>query len=220
MERHPSRPSDTGTLRPKHARAARRHRSQRGAALIEAAIVLPLMITILIGILEFGLLFTTYSTTSASTRSGARVAATAYAQAGSVTSKQEAAAESISLATAADLLVLNNAEPVGMAIYKVNANSANGAPTGGFPGADMAGGCTSRCIRYEWDPTTDEMDYVSGAWTDADACGVTVDSIGVFVQAQHDYVTGFFGSTRTVNGHTVMRLEPLPTDQCSGENPG
>jgi hypothetical protein len=29
-------------------------------------------------------------------------------------------------------------------------------------------------------------------------------------------VTGLLGSTRTVTGKTVMRLEPLSTDQCTG----
>jgi hypothetical protein len=47
------------------------------------------------------------------------------------------------------------------------------------------------------------------------ACGATIDSIGVYVQARHTYISGILGSTRDVDGHTVMRLEPLPADQCS-----
>ena len=48
------------------------------------------------------------------------------------------------------------------------------------------------------------------------ACGVTVDSIGVYVQTEHSYISGILGSSRAVDGHTVMRLEPLPADQCAG----
>ena len=59
------------------------------------------------------------------------------------------------------------------------------------------------------------MVYPNGGWAAPDACGAAVDSIGVFVQVQHEYLADMFGSTRTVTGHTVMRLEPLPTDQCS-----
>lgn len=178
--------------------------------------MLPVMILLVLGIMEFGLLFTSYSTTTASSRSGARLAATDYAPAGQGAGAQLAAAESIAAAVSADLKVLNNATPVGMAVYRVDASSSNGAPVGGFPGDNMAGGCSSDCIRFSWNPATDTMDYVSGTWPNPDACGVTVDSVGVYVQTRHSYITGTFGTERTVGGHTVMRLEPLPTDQCGG----
>lgn len=172
------------------------------------------------GILEFGLLFTSHSTTTASSRSGARLAATSYSQAGSSVAVQNSAAEQIAMATAADLEVLNNAVPVGMIIYRVDTASTNGSPSGGFPGDAMAGGCSSRCIKFTWNAAQQKMDRVSGSWVDADACGLTVDSIGVWVQTKHSFITGLFGSESYVGGHTVMRLEPLPTEQCSGENPG
>ena len=183
--------------------------------MVEAAMVLPVMIFILVGIIEFGMLFTSYSTSTASTRSGARLAATAYAQAGSVTASQNTALTQIALSTSADLQVLSNGTPVGMAVYKVNPAATDGAPVGGYPGDSMAGGCSSSCVKFTWNPTTKTMTQGSGSWTNADACGVTVDTIGVFVQVQHDYITGFFGTTRTVTGHTVLRLEPLPSDQCA-----
>lgn len=183
--------------------------------MVEAALVLPVMILIVIGILEFGLLFTTYSTTTASTRSGARLGATSYAQAGMVPSAQTAAADQIAAATAADLKVLNNGVPVGMAIYRVDPSSTDGAPIGGYPTTNMTGGCTTSCIKYRWNAATDSFVYASGSWTNPDAClPAPVDSIGVYVQTEHDYITGFFGQKRKVEGHTVMRLEPLPTDQC------
>ena len=198
--------------RAQHART----RSQQGAVMVEAAMVLPVMILIVVGIIEFGMLFTSYSTSTASTRSGARLAATAYAQAGSVASAQNAALTQIALSSAADLKVLTNGTPVGMAVYKVNPAATDGAPFGGYPGDAVAGGCSSSCVKFTWNPTTKTMTQTTGSWTNADACGVTVDTIGVFVQVQHKYITAFFGSNRTVTGHTVMRLEPLPSDQCPG----
>ena len=194
-----------------------RSRSQRGAALVEAALVLPLMVLLLVGILEFGLLFTSYSTTTASTRSGARIAATRYATATNATLKLQEADRSAASASA-DLQVLNNATPVGMVLYRV-ATASTGAPAGGFPGANMSGGCTSNCIRYSWNASTQTMTRTGGTWAAPDACGFTVDSVGVFVQSRHDFITGVFGAQRYVGAHTVMRLEPLPTDQCSGESP-
>jgi len=174
------------------------------------------MVLLVLGIMEFGLLFTSYSTTTAASRSGARLAATAYSQAGGAPVAQQAAATQISLATAADLEVLNNAEPIGMAIYKVNPASTDGAPVGGFPGANMSGGCTTDCIRFEWNSATDTFTRTSGAWTNPQACTVSaIDSVGVYVEARHDYISGILGRTRNVSGHTVMRLEPLPADQCA-----
>lgn len=173
------------------------------------------MMTIAIGIMEFGLLYTSFSTTTASSRSGARLAATAYSQAGTSTTEQRNALDAIAAASAADLKVLNNAVPVGMTIYRVDPASRTGAPAGGFPGTELTGGCTSRCIRFRWDDASQEMRYVSGSWTDAVVCGFSVDSIGVFVEASHRSITGLLGSNRRVTGHTTMRLEPLPTEQCA-----
>ncbi len=183
--------------------------------LVEAALILPIMVLLLLGIMEFGLLFTSYSTSTAASRSGARLAATAYSQAGGAAAAQQDAATQISLATAADLEVLNNAEPIGMAIYKVDKASGDGAPYGGFPGANMSGGCSTDCIRFSWNSATESFTRTSGSWTDVDACTLNdVDSIGVYVQARHDYISGILGRNRIVDGHTVMRLEPLPADQC------
>lgn len=183
--------------------------------MVEAALILPVIVLLILGIMEFGLLFTSYSTTTAASRSGARLAATAYSQAGTSTTAQDSAAVQIAAATAADLEVLNNAEPLGMVIYKVNTSSTDGAPIGGFPGPNMTGGCTSSCIKFSYDASTQTFTKTSGSWTNADACGTVVDSIGVYVQARHTYISGILGSTRDVDGHTVMRLEPLPADQCS-----
>lgn len=189
-----------------------RQRSERGAALVEAAFAIPVLLLILLGTMEFGLAFASGSVTTGSSRSGARLAATSYAPAGSVQTAQLNAADSIAAAVSADLMALQNAEPVGLAIYEVDPSAADGAPSGGFPGDLLSGGCSSSCMRYTWDG--DEMVFSSGSWTDPDACGTTVDSVGVFVQVQHTYVTGLIGESRTVNGHTTMRLEPLPSDQC------
>lgn len=191
-----------------------RSRGQQGAVLVEAALILPVLVILVLGIIEFGLLFTSYSTANGSSRSGARLAATAYSQAGTNATAQFAAADQIAAAVSADLKVLNNAVPTGMVVYKVNPSSGDGAPYGGFPGANFVGGCTSACIRYTWNAGTDKMVRSSGSWTNADACGVDVDSIGVYVQAKHSFMTGFFGADHDADGHTVMRLEPLPADQC------
>jgi hypothetical protein len=189
-------------------------KDERGAALIEAAFVIPVLVVIVLGIMEFGLVFASTSTATQASRSGTRVAAVQYAAAGTTSQAQRTATDSIAAAVSADLKGLGGATPVGIAIYKVDPASTSGLPVGGNPGANLVGGCTDRCVRYTWNGTT--LAYSSGSWTDPDACGATIDSIGVYVQANHRYVTGLLGSTRTVTGKTVMRLEPLSTDQCTG----
>jgi Flp pilus assembly protein TadG len=57
------------TLRFRHS-----SRGQRGTAMVETAMVLPLLFLVLLGTLEFGLLFSRYQMVLASARAGARVA--------------------------------------------------------------------------------------------------------------------------------------------------
>ena len=171
----------------------------------------------LLGIIEFGLVYATGASSTGASRSGARIAATAYAPAKTSSTTRRAAADQVAAAVAADLKSLTSAEPIGMVIYKVNPSSTDGAPVGGFPGenATMSGGCSSDCFRYTWTGSPATMTFSSGDWAAPDACGATIDSIGVWVLVEHNYLTGVIGSSTYVTGRTVMRLEPLPTDQCS-----
>jgi Flp pilus assembly protein TadG len=51
-----------------------RHRSEEGAVLIEAAIALPLLLLVVLGIIDFGLLFRRYEVVTNAAREGARIA--------------------------------------------------------------------------------------------------------------------------------------------------
>ena len=52
-----------------------RHDSERGAALVELALVIPVLVVLLTGIVEFGHMFRTYEITTNAAREGARLAA-------------------------------------------------------------------------------------------------------------------------------------------------
>jgi len=52
----------------------RRLRSERGAELIEFALVLPLLLLVMLGIVDFGFLFQRYEVLTNATREGARIA--------------------------------------------------------------------------------------------------------------------------------------------------
>jgi hypothetical protein len=192
---------------------ARARRNERGAVLIEAVFVFPVLIVLTMGILEFGLAFGSSATTTASTRSGARLAAASYAPAATTLAGKQAVGDQVAAAVTADLKALSNATPVGMVLYKVDSTQTDGEPIGGFP-SDTMSGCSTECLKYTWSSSTKQMVYSSGSWLDPDACGTTVDSVGVYVITNHHFVTGLFGSGKFLHGKTVMRLEPLPSDSC------
>jgi len=181
----------------------------RGAVLIEAAIIMPLLLLVVFGILEYGLLFRTNLTLSESTRAGARVAVAQPRTPG----YEMAAADAVSGSLASAGIPDNAIEE--LIIYKANPNTGNHV-SGGAPES-----CTVTCYRFRWDGATQRFVVKSDSpdWPalSQSACGAEsqTDYLGVFVRARHDFVSGFFADSQTLRERTVMRLEPLPlTDTC------
>jgi hypothetical protein len=182
--------------------------------LVEAVFVLPVVIFIVLSIFEFGLLMAAQSTTQSATRDGVRFASANYAVSGS----NRAAADAIAAEVAKDLSArLGYDTPIRLIVYKAD---PNGDPFGGYG----ASSCLS-CYRYSWDGSAWFYDASSPQWLDPLACinldassssaGLnTLDSIGAYVELNHAYVTGAFGSSKLLKEHTVSRLEPLPAGQC------
>ena len=73
---------------------------------------------------------------------------------------------------------------------------------------------STNCWDLLWNKTTKAWGTPTGGWT-PDACGTTIDSVGVWVKVQSNFVTGYFGSNKVITYHTIVRLEPLPSDQCT-----
>ena len=133
--------------------------------------------------------------------------------------KYEAARE-IAIAMQSEILsALPSDAPVQLWIYRAD-------PTTGLPDSGNFTTLCTRCVVYNWDLTLKKWNTTSpvvnnwpatGSGTAQNACIATADSVGVWVKATHKMVSGFFGSVKTLTDHTVMRLEPLPSDQvCSG----
>lgn len=203
----------------------RRTRTDRGAALIEAAIILPVLMVFLLGIIEFGLVYATGATATGASRSGARLAAATFGPERNNlhNASNTGAADQVAKAVSADLSALTSAQPVGMVVYQVQrpqSTNTDGRPNGGFPAenATMSGGCTSNCLRYTWNTGTKQMVYSSGTWagSQVDACtAASIDNVGVWVLIRHSYLTKLIGEYNYISGKTIMRLEPLPSEQCS-----
>ena len=94
-------------------------KDQRGAVLVEFAFVLPVVFTLVIGMLEFGLTFKDYLTVANATRAGARVGAAA----GNTTANGGADYE-ILTAVSANSTALNHGSITGVVIYKAAAGSS------------------------------------------------------------------------------------------------
>jgi Flp pilus assembly protein TadG len=178
--------------------------------MVEAVFVLPVVLFIVFAIFEYGLLFAAQSTTNSATRDGVRFGSANFA----VSGQYQAAADATAAAVANDLGARTSLDtPVQLLIYKAD---ATGKPTGGFTS------CTADCYRYTWNGSGWVFDnaYTAKRWLNPTACidpsnGLnTLDSIGAYLEVNHSFITGAFGSSQLIKEHTVSRLEPLPSSQC------
>ena len=206
-----------GSLTPRAERGAtpRRARGDDGAAMVEAAIVMPLLMLLVFGIIEWGLAFLTATSTNSAARSGARTASaltlnTTYATQ-AVLAVQQNLSGAIPFATPLELWVYRVPPPL-------NAGSPTPNELKGFPEGQTSWVCGTNCIKYTWDGNS--FVYASGAWPLAQmhVCNVAIDQfdgVGVYLKVRHNFVTNFFGSSKVIAEHTVMRLEPQPADACA-----
>jgi len=205
---------------------ARARRGEQGSVIVEAAIIIPLLILLTFGAIEFGLAFRDSASVAASTRAGARIAAAMPGASSNPTATppvvgfQDAARNAVSDA----LKDLTKAVPLELVVYK--ADPTTGLPIGqtGSPNYDN---CT-QCYRYLWNSSTKSFGpgttggnapWLAGPASTsgsqlADACNGVTDAIGVYVRANQPFITGLWG-TKTYDHVTIMRLEPVGSDSCS-----
>lgn len=211
-----------------HIHAGGLRRSQRGAIAVEAALVTPLLLMVLFGIVEIALLLRDHVAVSSAVRTGGRIASAA-AGAGPGTCETGPTAPPCTPASspafaqaAADAI-----QRAGSAMPKDSINyilvyKANNA---GFPGSatTMPTSCAGipACVRFVWRDSLDAFRFHSGSWASAsvNACLNESDSIGVYLNATHDFVTGIMGDGVDVGDRAVLRFEPLSDDTCKPGRP-
>jgi len=185
-----------------------RRDGERGAVLVETAILIPIILMITFGLIEFSMVYQSSSTGAGAARSAARTA--------SAEAKLPSYATDAAAAAATALKTVGSDEPVEMWVYKAN--------NLGYPGAVGSTGfavCATSCIKYAWIPASRAFDIANpggSGWSylTQQACDVANwDSVGVYVKLQHKYLTSLFGTTITLTDHAVFRLEPAPTQACS-----
>lgn len=199
-----------------HRRHERTERTERGQGLVEFAMLVPVFMLLLLGLLEFGFVFDHTMTVSYATREGARSGA-AFAQGNATTipcvdiDKNIIAAVQRVLKAPGSLVQVNRITNV--TIYQATstgtpvANRSNvwTYSAGGGPSVDGAA-----------------LDFIQGGvqWN---ACsrinGASPDSLGVSITYDYKFVTplsaalGFFGppggAGLTIRDRTVMALNPI-----------
>lgn len=188
-------------------RRFRRRRDDSGAVAVEAAFIFPILVLILFGIIEFSLFLRDHVALSAAVRSGAR---TASAEPRMSTFGPDAAGAVLRAGTGMPFSQVQE-----MWVYEAN---AGGYPTNGGLTTATTGNfsaCTTRCMVYTYSGSG--FTQTAGAWDSAlvNACpgdaGMT--NVGVFIKAEHRFVTGLFGNTVDITDHAVLRFEPIPASQ-------
>ncbi|MDQ6641059.1 MAG: pilus assembly protein [Actinomycetota bacterium] len=215
----------------------RRRRDERGVVAVEAALVLPMVVLLIFGMVEFSLLLRDYVSLTAATRAGTRLAS-AEAGAGAGTCDPSPAppctpASSPKLAQdAADAMqraltgVPNNSIDY-VLIYRANGKGYPCASPSSSTGCNADVGTTmpttcsgyNSCVMFTWNATKGAFRYASGSWdsTLINACvnGAAQDSVGIYLKVTHKWMTGLFGSTISINDRSVSKFEPLSVETCS-----
>jgi Flp pilus assembly protein TadG len=194
----------------------RRHRDERGTALVEFALVAPILFVILFGIIEFGFVFKDSLTLTNMTRSGVRTGAAA----GNSITDPDADYEILSAINGASGAL--SANIIRVIIFDANISATPDAAclggvsqTGGttpcnvYTAADMAQVATTwsaqnkvdfECTSQSWDQY-----WCPSGRVVSQSAGPTY--LGVYISAHHSNITGFFHSL-TLSDVSVMRLEP------------
>jgi hypothetical protein len=199
--------------------AGRSRAGQRGAVAVETALVTPVLIIVLLGIIELPMLIRDYVAVTSAARTGARVAAAEPGCLPTIANPCPATDPAPFGQLAADAVTRNGTALPAQSIryilvYKANAD--------GYPGAlsSMPSSCAgvTSCLAYTWNATSGAFAPSGGSWDrqTVNACFPTnVDSVGVQVVADHEFLSGLLGTSLTMSEHAVMNFEPLPIGSCA-----
>ncbi|MGB2758287.1 MAG: TadE family protein, partial [Acidimicrobiia bacterium] len=111
-------------------------RSDSGAVAVEAALMMPLITLLFLGIVEFGLLMRDAITTTSASRVGARTAAAHSREPTYVNLAIARVKESVDILGSTEVLV---------AIYKAD---SNGFPSGATTDSQIWTNCSTDCVQY------------------------------------------------------------------------
>ncbi|MEZ5253167.1 MAG: pilus assembly protein [Microthrixaceae bacterium] len=195
-------------------RSALRGRRERGAVLVETALILPMLLMIALAVLDLGLAWRASMTVTSAARAGARVSSNL----GTSWSTDRNALMSIDAALGA----IDNGDVVAISIFRASSADGTVPPACITASARSAGGnAAARCNTY----TGADLGNV-GALSFPSSCSGRhqfycpstrqnrqgavggPDYVGVYVEIAHPTMTRLFGSTMSISETAVMRVEP------------
>lgn len=175
--------------------------AQRGAVAVEAAIIVPLLLTMLLGIIDLSVMLHSQVGLSSAARAGARVASSEPRMTGFTDHAASAALRS----------------GLGVAWSQVDEIWVYRANPAGFPGSvtSFPSVCPERCVRYRVSPSGTPV-AIQGSWPSntIDACIGTADDVGVRIVARHRSVAGGLVPSGLMSQYAVMRFEPTVNGRC------
>lgn len=183
-------------------RSSPRRQREAGAVAVEAALVTTfILIPLVFGMIDFGMLFKDYLAVSSASRAGVR---TASAEARVASFAQDAANQVLREAAA-----LETAQIQEVWVYDANTN--------GYPDTRSDFASCTKC--YKFRPTTGGTlaAYGGTTWssTSQNACAgdTNRDSVGIYVKYEHEATIGLFFDDFELEDHVVMTLEPVTATQ-------
>ena len=186
---------------------------ERGAVIVELAMVVPILMTLVLGMFEVGTAWSASQTVVQASRSGARTVS----QLGTFGAADQQAVLAVISTFGNDVDDIQR-------IIVFDASGGQALPAG----CDVAGAPTGTCNIYraaDFALASDPLHFdsngntagcgASGAsanWCpdgDRDDSQLTVTEVGVYIEFESERVSGFFGSDPfTITRTTVMRVEP------------
>lgn len=192
----------------------RRGDGERGAVLVELTLVVPVLITIVLGMFEIGMAWSSSQTVVQGSRSGARTVS----QLGTYAYSDQEALRAVLSTFGADVDRVRR-----VSIYEYDDTQPNGVPVACGTSASPASapGCNSY-VQSDFLDVTDADHFAesdtscgtgraSSAWCPASRSNrqSAATLIGVEVEYAHQPVSGFFGvSDRILTQRIVMKIEP------------
>jgi hypothetical protein len=208
------------TGRPRRPRTRRRFRDSRGATLVEAAIIAPILFVLVLGILEFGMGFRDYLTVGDAVSDTAKVGAI---QGNKIVNGANADFEMLRrFRQATSAFDTDSIDRI--VIFKASAPGA-GDPESQVPAACKNGTAVAGVCNVYEDVLTAYLAVEGGNTGYFDCTGGPatswcptsrddgpnpneVDYLGVYVRAERPMVTGMFGDSFTAERASIVRLEP------------
>ena len=215
-----------------------RRRDDQGAVALEAALVTPILLILVLGIIEFSFAMRNQVVVVSDSRVGARIASTA-AGAGWIDCRHPVAGDPVPDIPCVDKSVPAVAQLATRAIQtsgsampmdSINYILIYRADSTGYPDGGNGSFSTcppGSCVKFAWAKSAQEFVHAGGSWPSAsisacfpgkpsDPSGKkrNLERVGVYVNATHKAITGIFFNELTLDDHAVMNFEPLAASIC------